>query len=869
MPQSRLTAVLGPTNTGKTHLAVTRMCGHASGMMGFPLRLLAREVYDRVVAIKGERQVALITGEEKIAPPTARYWLCTVEAMPRDVEPEFLAIDEVQLAADPDRGHVFTDRLLHRRGTAETMLLGSDTIAPLLRHLVPDAIIESRPRFSKLTYAGAKKLSRLPRRAALIAFTADEVYALAEMLRRQKGGAAVVMGALSPRTRNAQVELYQSGDVDYLVATDAIGMGLNLDLQHVAFASLTKYDGRQQRRLRPSEIAQIAGRAGRYQTDGAFGTLSFGEDEGPMLTPEEIRAVEDHEFERLRILHWRNARLDWASLPRLIASLEVPPPNPALRPVIGATDAAVLKACAADDAVAALATSPERVARLWDVCNLPDYRKTGPNAHARLIARIYRHIQEDEGIPRSWIGAELTRLDNKEGGIEPIAGRIAAARTWTYCAHRQGWVDDPEEWSARAKAVEDTLSDALHERLTQRFVDRRTSLLMKDIAGKGNHLPLEVEADGSVLVAGEAIGTLTGFRFKADPAARAGETRQLLSAAERHLPAELRRRAAELTGGPADDFSIAMTGTLPPRVLWRGARVAKMQKGADALSPALAPDRALSNLEPAERKRVTERLANWLAAEIETQLAPLRLLAEAASDEAATPAARGLSVQLIEALGVLARDTAAPLLADLSPDDHRLFGRAGIIFGPTHIFIPSLLKPRPTALRLALWATASGTEEIPQLPQPGLVSVVAAAAAPSGFYEAAGFAPFGPRAVRLDMATRVAGLAAKRRKGTKPFAADENWAHMLGLSPDDLSAFMKALGYRRTKTGETEEYRYAPHGERRRGSKRARAKDGEAQTGEKAQRRARPDGNRGGERPKRINPHSPFAALAALDFPSK
>ncbi|MGB7405606.1 MAG: DEAD/DEAH box helicase, partial [Pacificimonas sp.] len=523
MSRARLTAVLGPTNTGKTHLAVTRMCGYASGMMGFPLRLLAREVYDRVVALKGAGQVALVTGEEKIVPSGARYWLCTAEAMPTDIHPEFVAIDEVQLAADPERGHVFTDRLLHRRGTAETMLLGADTMAPLIRRLLPDAIIDGRPRFSKLTHMGPKKLSRLPRRAAVIAFSVEDVYALAEMLRRQKGGAAVVMGALSPRTRNAQVALYQSGEVDYLVATDAIGMGLNMDIEHVAFAQLTKFDGQRRRRLLPAEMAQIAGRAGRYQTDGGFGTLLFGEGvdmaKSPELEEREVDAIESHEFASLKSLIWRNARLDWASLPRLISSLEQQPDRDELKRTTRASDEAVLKLLAAEPQVQERATSPDMLRRLWSVCSLPDYRKSGPKAHARLVGKIYGHLTEAPWrLPTDWIGAEVARLDDVQGGIDALATRISAARTWSYIAHREDWLADPAHWAARTRAVEEKLSDALHERLTQRFVDRRTAALMKGLAAGGGALPVEVDADGVVAIAGEEIGTLTGFRFEADVA---------------------------------------------------------------------------------------------------------------------------------------------------------------------------------------------------------------------------------------------------------------------------------------------------------------------------------------------------------------
>ncbi len=527
---AQLTAVLGPTNTGKTHLAIERMCAHTGGMMGFPLRLLAREVYERVVAAKGAPQVALLTGEERILPPGARYFLCTAESMPTSRAFPFVALDEAQLAADPERGHVFTNALLHVRGTQETMILGADTLRPLVRRLLPDAEIVGRPRFSNLSWQEPRKLSRLGPRSAVVAFNVDDVYALAEMLRRQKGGAAVVMGGLSPRTRNAQVALYQSGEVDYLVATDAIGMGLNMDIAHVAFASLAKFDGRRQRRLTHAEIAQIAGRAGRHQRDGSFGTVQFGlpgEDSAvpeALLTDAEIAAVENHEFRPLKHLIWRNARLDHSSLPRLIGSLEAMPSAPELYRGGDAIDLQVLKILAGESWVAERATGRALIERLWAACSLPDYRKLGARAHAQLVARVFRFLSEGQGrLPDDWVAAELAVLDNVAGNIAALSQRIAAVRTWTYASHRSDWLRDPVHWAGRTRAIEDRLSDALHDRLTQRFVDRRTSLLLRGLRQQGHVLQLDVDPDGAVVADGILIGKLHGFEFHPDPAARAGE----------------------------------------------------------------------------------------------------------------------------------------------------------------------------------------------------------------------------------------------------------------------------------------------------------------------------------------------------------
>ncbi|MFQ3596011.1 MAG: helicase-related protein, partial [Sphingomonadaceae bacterium] len=616
--RSQLTAVLGPTNTGKTHFAVERMCAHAGGIIGFPLRLLAREVYDRVVALKGKAQVALLTGEERILPPGARYFLCTAESIPTDRALPFLAIDEGQMGADPERGHVFTNAMLHLRGTAETMILGSETLRPMIRRLLPDADIRERPRFSKLSAVAPKKLSRLPPRSAIVAFSAEDVYAIAEMLRRQKGGAAVVMGGLSPRTRNAQVALYQSGEVDYLVATDAIGMGLNMDISHVAFASLSKFDGRRHRRLKAAELAQIAGRAGRHQKDGTFGTvqLGLGDDSRPAsFDPAEIEAIESHAFPPLAGLHWRNARLDYSSLHRLIMSLDARPSAPELIRGDDAIDVQVLKSLAGEPWVMERAQGRDRLMRLWAACGLPDYRKTGTERHARLVGRIFRHLTEGNGrLPAEWIRSELAVLDNMAGDIAALSDRIASARTWTYVAHRPDWLDDPQGWAERARDVEDRLSDALHQRLTQRFVDRRTSVLLRDLRLKNPDLAVQVDPDGSVLVDGAIIGMLSGFAFAPDPAARAGEKKLLLAAAERRLAKELARRAEALARAPETDLALVFDGRMPPRIHWCGARVATLRRGRTALDPRIELDRSLDCLSPAARAPVEARLDSWLAA---------------------------------------------------------------------------------------------------------------------------------------------------------------------------------------------------------------------------------------------------------------
>jgi ATP-dependent RNA helicase SUPV3L1/SUV3 len=794
-----VTAVLGPTNTGKTHLAVERLCGHASGIIGFPLRLLAREVYEKVVALKGEANVALITGEEKIIPATARYFLCTVEAMPIDKDVAFVAIDEGQVAADPSRGHVFTERLLNARGYAETMILGSETLRPLIRKLLPAAEIVTRPRFSTLSYAGSKKLSRLPRRSAIVAFTAAEVYALAEMLRRQKGGAAVVMGSLSPRTRNAQVAMYQSGEVDYLVATDAIGMGLNMDIAHVAFASLGKFDGRRQRRLTLSEMAQIAGRAGRYQKDGTFGTVQLGQAEAASFAPEEIEGLQEHRFEPLESIVWRNAELDFATLPRLITALDARPPRVELQRSDDAIDLAVLKRLAGEPWVMER-THPgsggkRGVSRLWAACGLPDYRKTGAEAHARLVGRVFRHLSEGDGkLPAAWIAAELAHLDRVTGDVETLADRIAGARTWTYIAHRPDWLADAPHWAARTRAVEDRLSDALHTALTQRFVDRRTAVLLRDLKVRGTDLRVEIDPDGSVAVEGEVLGRLDGFRFTVDPLARAAEQRLLLASAERYLVRELSLRAGQVAAAEDGAFALEFAGTMPPRLLWQGARVATLRRGRDAMAPRIELDRSLASLSVDDRRRVQVRMEAWFAVALARELGPLVRLA--GLRDSVSPVARGLIVRLIETLGILKRDDASEQVEALPRADRQALSAAGVRLGVTHVFAGVLLRPEPTRWRLALWAVWSEVKELPQLPAPGRVSIAVDDGWPQGFIETAGFWRIGSEAVRIDMVDRLARAIHGRREGRAPFIPDPNWAASAGLTRDGLARLMRALGYR-------------------------------------------------------------------------
>jgi ATP-dependent RNA helicase SUPV3L1/SUV3 len=792
-------AVLGPTNTGKTYLAIERLCGHSSGMIGFPLRLLAREVYDRVVAIKGPKEVALITGEERILPAGARWFLCTAESMPIDRDLAFVAVDEAQLGIDHERGHVFTDRILRARGREETMILGSDSLRPMLRHLLPDAAIVARPRFSTLSYAGAKKLSRLPPRSVVVAFSAEEVYAAAEMLRRTRGGAAVVMGALSPRTRNAQVAMYQAGEVDYLVATDAVGMGLNLDVAHVAFAGLSKFDGRRQRRLTIPEMAQIAGRAGRHQRDGTFGTLSVGDD-SPAFTDAEIAAIEEHRFAPLDFLYWRNGEPSFAGIDALIASLDERPPPGVLRPAPEAIDLMVLRRLASEDWVRERTTQPAMVARLWAACGLPDFRRTGPEQHAVLVGRLFRHLSEGtRHLPPDWIAAEIAHLDNVQGDVETLSHRIAAARTWAYIAHRADWLSDPEQWAARTSALEERLSDALHERLTQRFVDRRTAVLLRELAGADPaSLPMAIDDDGTVSVAGEPIGRLDGFKFRVDPTARVTEKRRLLAAAERRLTGEMTRRAAALAEDGDEAFALLTDPGRPVAVAWDGHVVARLDPGRVPLLPRISLARSLETLRQDARERVTARLARWLETSLARVLAPLREIEALAAERSAPAPLRALLAPLAAAGGVLERAATGVEAASLDREMRRVLQKAGVRLGTLDLFLPLLLKPEATRWRLALWAVHDG-DVMPVLPVPGAATLTTPGEANEvKALVRAGFRPLGTQMLRVDLVERVARAVHDGRAGRKPFAPDPGFATSLALRPESFARLMQTLGFKPT-----------------------------------------------------------------------
>jgi len=799
--------VLGPTNTGKTHLAIERMLAHDVGVIGLPLRLLAREVYDKVVARAGAGQVALITGEEKIKPPSPRFYVCTVEAMPLDLEPDFVAIDEIQLAADGERGHIFTDRLFHARGLNETLLLGAATMRDVIRELLPGANLVSRPRLSTLAYAGDKKITRLPRRSAIVAFSASDVYAIAELVRRQRGGAAVVLGALSPRTRNAQVSLYQNGDVDFIVATDAIGMGLNLDLDHVAFAGVRKFDGQAHRNLTPAELGQIAGRAGRHMNDGTFGVTG----QATPFEPDLVDRLENHNFDQVGVLQWRNRNLDVASLDRLKESLRESPENRRLVRSRMVDDVIALENVSRDPAIRDMASAPAAVALLWEMCQIPDYRKISAASHAELVATLYNFVMSDTGkIPSDWFARQVALADRTDGDLDTLSSRLAQIRTWTFVSHRGHWLDDPEHWQARTRAIEDTLSDALHEGLAKRFVDRRTSVLMRRLRDK-EELAAEIGGDGAIMVENHYVGRLDGFHFTPDASGEGIHGRAARHAAARVLSRELADRADALVAAPDEAIALSPNG----RIVWSGSEIARLERGENALKPRLQLN-ADEHLAPPERERVMKRLEIWLETQIATKLKPLVGLSDPLG---LTGLARGIAFRLVENFGTLRRDAIADELKALEQAERASLREHGVRFGAFNVYVPALLKPAAADLLVLLWTLYSGRDHgialdaLPPRPQQGLTSVEADRGVPESYWRVAGFHLAGARAVRIDMLERLADLIRVRvayRSGgeqTGPsgatgdggFRVVSDLMSVVGCSGEDFASILRSFGFKRER----------------------------------------------------------------------
>ena len=786
---SRIVAVLGPTNTGKTTYAIERMLAHRTGIIGLPLRLLAREVYDRIVALRGPSVVALVTGEERIVPPRTQYWVCTVEAMPEGIGADLVAVDEIQLCADPERGHVFTDRLLRARGLHETLFMGSDTMRGSIAALVPEAEFIRRERMSELIYSGQKKISRMRPRSAIVGFSVENVYAIAELIRRQKGGAAVVMGALSPRTRNAQVAMYQNGEVDYLVATDAIGMGLNLDVDHVAFSALSKFDGRRMRPLAPNELAQIAGRAGRGFKSGTFGVTG----DAPPFDDGVARAIMDHSFTPQKKLNWRNPALQFGSIDRLIQTLEVSPDNERLFRAREADDLRALKNMAVDAEIAARCTDGPSVRLLWDVCRIPDFRGIGHAEHANLLEQIFNYLHQRDTIPDDWLARQIKRIDRTDGDIDALSKRLAFIRTWTYVTQRKGWTGDESHWRHEARVVEDRLSDALHERLTQRFVDRRTSVLLRRL-GQKEAMVAEVNETGEVTVEGEFVGKLDGFRFRQDKGAGVAEDKTIKTASLQALAPQFHLRADRFYNAPDTEIDFTEQGGL----MWGSSAVGKLVSGSDPLKPGVevfVDDVA----GPEVAQKVQRRLQHFIDRKVAALFEPLIAISK---DEALTGLARGFAFRMVENFGILPRADVADEVKALDQDARGALRKHGLRFGQFTIFMPLLLKPAPTRLRLVLWSITKGLNEFPESPPPGLVTIPVDTSAPEGAATMAGYRNAGERAIRIDMLERLADML-RSEDSRGGFEAKADMLSITGMTLEQFATLMEGLGYKAEKSERT------------------------------------------------------------------
>ncbi len=862
-----LKAILGPTNTGKTHYALERMMAHTTGMIGLPLRLLAREVYDRVVKAKGERAVALITGEERIVPDQPRYWVCTVESMPMDIRVECLAIDEIQIAEDDDRGHVFTDRILHARGTQETMLLGAETMRDVLRDLDFDVTTDVRERFSTLSYAGQKKITKLPKRTAIVGFSADRVYAIAEVLRRQKGGCAVVMGGLSPRTRNAQVAMYQAGEVDYLVATDAIGMGLNLDVDRIAFAGRSKYDGRRHRWLSQAEIGQIAGRAGRFRDDGEFGETN----DCPPFEEELIRAVEDHRYDPVVDLNWRNSDLDYRSIKTLISSLARPSPHPSLRQNPHGLDEWVLRRMAEDGAVGPDVRGDRNVRRLWDLARLPDFRKAGHEGHGRLVLGLAETLSDpDARLGDTAMDERLSALDQTLGDISLLQQRLAMIRTWTYASFRADWLENPAYWRERTRDIEDRLSDALHEALTQRFVDRRTTALIAGLK-REDLLSTDVSETGEVTIEGHNVGKLVGLTFEPDSNASTLEGKTLRSAAMQALAPVIAERLKAISGAPESALSLNDAA----QIVWNDAPVAQLHAGPHWLVPSAkligGQDAELHQQEAAQT-----RLNEWLGAEIQKRL-PTHFKLKFSPDETGLEGlGRGLAFRLLEAGAACdLRGEDRALLP--GPEDRAKLKAVGIRSGRIAAHVPDAQKPAAQRLIALLQTLADGRDR--QTAPEGAGSFELDGSWPDEDLAAQGYLRFGKRAVRADLAERLGWELSKRRKEADQakFEIPPELASMVSCPLDDfhnvLKGFRIAPAEKDPETGAVKLWRFQSkahmEAQEQRRTARKQLRNKPAHSG------PRKRNDRGGGKPRmqhqnrrpaqrQPDPDSPFAALAAL-----
>ena len=782
MAKHKITAVLGPTNTGKTHLAIETMLSFDSGMIGFPLRLLAREVYDKVIKKISLDKVALITGEEKIIPPNAKYFLCTVESMPIDKYLEFVGVDEIQMCADHERGHIFTDRLLNMRGEKLTMLMGSNTIKSIISKLNGDIEFINRERLSKLTYAGHKKISRINRKTAIIAFSAEEVYAIAELIRRQKGGAAIVMGSLSPKTRNAQVELYQSGDVDFLVATDAIGMGINMDLDYVYFSNLKKFDGKKLRKLNISEIGQIAGRAGRYLNDGSFGVTGDCKE----VTAEDVELLENHKFGEIRTLFWRNSILNFNNPFSLIKSLEEKPQIRWLRKIHECEDERALKYFLKDKSLINLKFDKKILSLLWECCQIPDFVKKTYGNHYEVIGNVFKLLCSEKGrITDEFMRLQLIKLDKLEGNVDSLSNRIANVRTWSYVSNKNNWIENQDYWIEKTKNLEDRLSDRLHEELTKTFIDKRASVLVRGLK-QDMEFKTEILENNNVMIDDQFIGKINGLKLELDLKKGALETdiKSLKKAARQSIGPELEKRIQIIIDTGLielnDDF----------KIYWSNFPIAKLSTGNDYLNPDL--ELIIDDIiEQNQKQKLSEYLNKWIQNKINTVLKSLIDLKNLKENNSSIKA---LAYQLYENNGVLKREQVSEYLKTLGQNERKILRELGVKFGRYHVFLYQLIKPEAVSLRTLLWKNFHQKYYNLKPPTFGLNFLDDKESKNKNFMLLCGFEKFDTLFVRIDILERLFMLIIN--SDTKEIKMIPEMLNLLGCSKDNFKKLLKKMGYK-------------------------------------------------------------------------
>ena len=789
LAEKKIIAVLGPTNTGKTHFAIERMLQFGSGIIGFPLRLLAREVYEKCIQKVGIEKVALITGEEKIIPPYADYFLCTVESMPLDINAEFIAIDEIQMCADPERGHIFTDRLLNMRGDKLTMFLGSNIMQNIIQKFVPEVEFIFKDRFSKLSYSGHKKISRLPGRTAIIAFSVDEVYALAEFVRRQRGGAAIVMGSLSPKTRNAQVELYQSGDVDFLVATDAIGMGINMDIDHISFNNLNKFDGRRNRHLRLTEIGQIAGRAGRYMNDGTFGITGKCDE----LSPEQIDKLENHKFDSVINIYWRNSNLDFTNIENLLNSLDQKPYDHSLLRNKDLLDENVLKTLIVKNNQITTDYKNNNLSTLWECCQIPDFTKSSYNEHIDIVKKVFEFLVSDKGkIPNEWMRAQLSGLDNESGNIDTLANRISHVRTWAYVSYKKNWVENSDYWISKTKDIEDKLSAKLHEELSKSFIDRRISILSKHLKQDAK-LETKISEKDEVIIDKQFIGTIKGLRLNLDFSSTALQTdiKSIKKAARQGVAEELKKRINNIIKENIESAALQLKEDF--KIFWKENPIATIIPGKDYLNPKikLLIDDSLDVDEQTELKNYLEK---WIDKEKNLHLNDLIKTSKINLENSY---ARALCFRLFENHGVLKRLDAEDLLKSLDKEQRANIKKIGIKIGRYHIYQPLMIKPKAVNLKIILWNCFNNKTLREKCPTFGLNFLKNFETKNKEFLLICGFETFENYIVRVDMLEKLF-IKILSSTNNNQFSISSEMLNLLGCGKEDFEKLLKLMNYKKT-----------------------------------------------------------------------